>query len=467
MPVLAISSLKPVADKCSLPVDKQPLEQVLPCYLLLPDNAYNYQLESTSKAPDKKLITYTFRLTSQHWEPGGAGSVKPGIWQHRVEVHVPETIKSATALLYINGGTLFPDPKPPEPNRAEIDFVRIASTTQSIVINLQDVPNQYLSFSDAPADLKEDDLIAFGWGKFLEDPKHNRYWLPRLPMVKSVIRTMDMVQEFAKSKQEISGFVISGGSKRGWTAWLASEMDSRAKAVVPMVIDVLNVRPSMHHHYNAYNFWAPAIGSYKKLMPLLDTKGMDDLLKIVDPYSYLKYLNIPKYIITASSDDFFLPDSSRFYFDKLPAQKWIRVLPNERHYIVRNNASLVTDTLLSFYGAYLQRQKIPELSWKIESNILTVIVDEKPDHIKLWHAHNPEARDFRMTKNSPKEALFTEERATLSCKNECRFILEMPVPAFGWDAYFVQLNYASNEVADLVITTPVFVYPDVYPNKDK
>ena len=467
MPILATSSLKPVADKCSLPVDQQPLEQVLPCYLLQPDNAYDYQLEETSEAPDKKLTTYTFRLTSQHWEPGGTGRVTPAIWQHRVEVYVPETIKNSTALLYINGGTLYPDPHPPEPNRAGIDFARIASTTQSIVINLQDVPNQYLSFSDAPADLKEDDLIAFAWGKFLEDTKHNRHWLPRLPMVKSAIRTMDMVQEFAKSKKEINGFVISGGSKRGWTAWLASEMDSRAEAVVPMVIDVLNVRPSMKHHQDAYNFWAPAIGSYKKLMPLLEKKEMEDLLKIVDPYSYQEYLTIPKYIITASADDFFLPDSSRFYFDKLPAQKWIRVLPNERHYIVRNNADLVTDTLLSFYSAYLAGRQFPELNWKVEGNVLTVTTKEKPALVKLWRANNPEARDFRITSGSPASALFSEENISLSCNKECQYILDMPTPRSGWGAYFLQFNYANNDLPDLVITTPVFIYPDVYPEKKK
>lgn len=209
MPVLAIPSLKPVTNQCFLPVDKQPLEQVLPCYLLQPDNAYGYQLEETVEIPDKKLTIYTFRMTSQHWQPGNEVNADQAIWQHRVEVYIPQIVKSSTALLHINGGTLYPDPKPPEPNWTEIDFVQIASGTQSVVINLKDVPNQYLSFSDAPKALKEDDLIAYAWAKFLEDPDQNRHWLPRLPMVKSVIRTMDMVQEFTKNKKAVSGFVVS------------------------------------------------------------------------------------------------------------------------------------------------------------------------------------------------------------------------------------------------------------------
>lgn len=243
-------------------------------------------------------------------------------------------------------------------------------------------------------------------------------------------------------------------------------MDTRIEAVVPMVIDVLNVRPSMKHHHDAYGFWARAIGNYEKLMPLLDSKGMEELLKIVDPYSYLKYLTIPKYIITASSDDYFLPDSSQFYFGKLPSQKWMRVLPNERHYILRNNAKLVTDTLLSFYGAHLQNQKVPELSWQVKDNILTVTVSEKPVAVRLWHANNPEARDFRV-QDKEKVNLFSDKKVDFTCHTLCQYSLEMPLPKSGWDAYFLQLNYANNELPDLVITTPVFIYPDNYPDHER
>ena len=356
--------LKPTTDHCTLPLEKQPLEQVLPCYLQQPDDAFDYKLEQTSEVSDKNLWIYSFTLFSQHWEPGGAGSVDHSIWQHRVTVYVPKAVKNSTALLYINGGTLYPEPKPSEPDQQEIDFARIASETNSIVVDLKDVPNQSLSFS-GEGTFKEDDLIAHTWKKFLKDTTQNRHWLLRLPMVKSAVRTMDMVQEFMKKKNtEVSGFVVSGGSKRGWTAWLTSAMDSRVTMVAPMVIDILNLRPNMKHHENAYGYWAPAINrSYKDLKDDINSEEMSKLLTIIDPYSYLKFLNIPKYIISASADDFFLPDSTQFYFDDLPSNKWLRMLPNERHYIVRSNASLVTDTLLSIYGAHLN-EIIPEVSKK-------------------------------------------------------------------------------------------------------
>lgn len=464
-PTWAFSSLRPMVDQCSLAVNQQSLEQVLPCYLQQRDDAYRYSVEDKSEVPNKKLTVYKLRMTSQRWQPGGEVDSKQVAWKHRVEVYIPHVVNSPTALLYVNGGTLHPENKTPEPNRTEIDFARIASDNQGIVINLQDVPNQHLTFSGASKPLREDDLIAYAWEKFLKDPVQNRYWLPRLPMVKSVIRAMDMVQEFTGEKYDISGFVVSGGSKRGWTAWLAAAMDTRIKAVVPIVIDVLNLRPSMKHHYQAYGFWAPAIRSYERLMPLLDSKGMDDLLEIVDPYSYLKYLAIPKYIVTASADDFFLPDSSRFYFDKLPSQKWMRVLPNERHYVVRSNSQLVTDTLSSFYGVYLQGKEMPELDWEIKGNTLIVTTSKKPDSALLWQANNPGARDFRV-QDEPKNYLFSKTPATFSCHGKCQFTLEMPTPKSGWDAYFLELNYANRNLPDVGITTPVIIYPDTYPTSE-
>ena len=40
---------------------------------------------------------------------------------------------------------------------------------------------------------------------------------------------------------------------------------------------------------------------------------------------------MPKYIITTSSDEFFIPDDSHYYFNDLPGEKYLRVLPNAEH----------------------------------------------------------------------------------------------------------------------------------------
>src|SRR5207237_8100873 len=106
------------------------------------------------------------------------------------------------------------------------------------------VPNQPLTFHGDGKPRSEDDLIAYCQIKYLDtgDPT----WLPRLPMVKSAVRAMDAVTEFLASEQggktAVKRFVVSGGSKRGWTTWLTGAVDPRVVAIIPVVIDVVNCR---------------------------------------------------------------------------------------------------------------------------------------------------------------------------------------------------------------------------------
>ena len=40
---------------------------------------------------------------------------------------------------------------------------------------------------------------------------------------------------------------------------------------------------------------------------------------------------MPKFMVYAAGDQFFLPDSSRFYFDDLKGEKYLRYVPNTDH----------------------------------------------------------------------------------------------------------------------------------------
>lgn len=74
-------------------------------------------------------------------------------------------------------------------------------------------------------------------------------------MVKAVVKTMDAVQQFAgtlKNVPEITGFVVAGASKRGWTTWLTPAVDKRVIAIIPIVLDVLNLVKNINHHWQAY-----------------------------------------------------------------------------------------------------------------------------------------------------------------------------------------------------------------------
>ncbi len=137
---------------------------------------------------------------------------------------------------------------------------------------------------------KEDDLIAYTWDKFLRTGDEK--WPLRLPMTKAAVRAMDAVTAWSASadggKVTVKRFVVSGGSKRGWTTWTTAAVDARVVAIAPAVIDVLNVQPSFEHHWRAYGFWAPAVDDYVAhgIMSWMGTPQFAALMAIEDPWSY-------------------------------------------------------------------------------------------------------------------------------------------------------------------------------------
>ena len=89
--------------------------------------------------------------------------------------------------------------------------------------------------------------------------------------------------------------------------------------IAPVVIDMLNVYPSFKHHWRVYGDWSPAINDYihHGIMDYMGSNEYERLTDIVEPYSYRKILKLPKYIVNASSDEFFVTDSWKFYWDDL------------------------------------------------------------------------------------------------------------------------------------------------------
>jgi PhoPQ-activated pathogenicity-related protein len=306
----------------------------------------------------------------------------------------------------------------------------------------------------------EDSLIAYTWDKFLRtgDPK----WPARLPMTKAAVRALDTITAFCASeeggKKTVDKFVVCGGSKRGWTTWTTAAVDKRVIGISPMVIDMLNIEPSFKHHWQAYGFWAPAVGDYtaEKIMDWNGTPQYKALMKIEEPFEYRSRLTMPKYVVNATGDQFFLPDSSQFYWDELPGPKYLRYVPNAEHSLKGTD---VPFTLLSFYNAVKDGKKLPEYSWKVnEDDSMRVVTDTKPTAVKLWQATNPKTRDFRVDrigrvwKSQPLEAA---EDGSYTGKVE--------KPAEGYTAYLIEMTYDNPGSPPIKFTTQVKVVPDVLP----
>ncbi len=87
-----------------------------------------------------------------------------------------------------------------------------------VVVYLQQVPNEGIAFPDHGS-MSEDNLIAYTWDKYLRGNATDPTWLLRLPMTRAGVNAMTAVQQFMASAfpsaPKITGFLVSGASKRG------------------------------------------------------------------------------------------------------------------------------------------------------------------------------------------------------------------------------------------------------------
>ncbi len=421
-------------------------------YVAAPDPAYAYGLANTFSGPGYTVNVY--HMVSQSWRD--AAEVDRTLWEHWLNVVVPDTVAHEKAMLFIAGGSNGGE----APTSVDDMFAGFAVHTQSIVAELRMIPNQPIKFSGETdpdyleSGRREDELITFAWDKFKQtsDP----LWLPRLPMTKAAVRAMDTVQAL---HPDITGFAVAGGSKRGWTTWTVAAVDPRVELAIPIVIDVLNLEHALQHHWDAYGYWAPAVGDYVTMgiMDWLHTDAFRAMMAIVDPYSYAERYTMPKYIMNATGDEFFLPDSSQFYFDALPGEKHLRYVPNADHGM---NAEAVAN-LEAVYDAWLNNRPRPQFSWTRQPDgSLRVQTDPgaPPSQVLLWQAANPAERNFRL--DTIGEAWTS---SPLADQGAGLYVAQATPPATGWAAFLVELTYPNGGAQPFKFTTEVSVVPDRLP----
>jgi PhoPQ-activated pathogenicity-related protein len=458
-----------------------PAETALDRYVRKPDDAYRFSLVSVLQGDGYQA--HVLDLVSQRWR--NPWEVDRTEWHHWLTIIVPDEVSRRTALLWIGGG----QNDDPAPTRAAERSVRLAVSTGTVVADLGMVPNQPLFFADSEREGRsEDDLIAYGRIKYIVTG--DTEWLVRLAMVKSGVRAMDAVQAHLRGADgggiAIDEFVVAGGSKRGWTTWLVGALDTRVSAIVPVVIDALNSEAITRHHYEAYGFFSPALRDYVRhgLYPyLLGTEALHRILAIEDPYCYRereRLRTIPKLLVNAAGDQFFLPDNSRFYFADLDGEKHLRYVPNAKHDLVGSDAQ---DTILAFYRQVLDGRARPRFSWRtLEDETILVSARDRPREVRLWQATNPNARDFRLDVIGK---AWSSTKLEESAPGEWR--ASVREPEAGYTAFFVELTYdsgqsaqagavrsaspdgrvspasASGEVEPLKLTTTVSVVPNRLP----
>lgn len=501
----------------------------LDAYVNSPDPSFSYSLMGTRDGGNGTTI-YTYEMTSQTWT--GTETDNP-IWQHEVQLIVPQKVTTHTATLWIDGGSSPPNFDGANSNSSDASIVEsglsiVAARTGSVITVLTQVPKEPITFSSDPGHPRsEDSAIAQSLLDYVSSGGTKTTAPLLLPMVKAAKEAMDMTQQVVQqlpppatslysgylpgsklpsvqpqTNITIDDFVVSGASKRGWTTWLTGAVDSRVKAISPIVFDALNLHQQLPEYgkiYDKVNEDVVTDGSHQypsALTPYVDLSGdgtvsltrifsnpelypssvvkaANDAINLIDPYAYKdRYADMPKYSVNASGDEFFANVSSNNWFHDMPGPKWVRYIPNSSHGITidfrpdnpanldnnpnNDNVNLyATDTFIESYTAYytslLTDEVLPEYDWTITPSLdglgVTISVQFTngvlPDHVRVWYADNVDAPDFRFNGGLDPAAIWhsIDISASIFAPVNGLFQYTMSLPSVGYREFYLDFDY--------------------------
>jgi PhoPQ-activated pathogenicity-related protein len=391
-------------------------------YVKKADPEFSWKLKSKTVTPDGTV--YDLHLVSQVWQ---------GItWEHQLQVYLPKDVKPTTTMfLWNQGGKSSP---------TSVAFgMDLARKMNAPVAFLFGIPNQPLLGGK-----KEDALIAETFVRYLQTKDET--WPLLFPMVKSLARAMDALQAFAKEewKIEVTHFVVSGGSKRGWTTWLTAAADPRVKALAPCVIDTLNMAAQLPHQLKSYGRYSDMIADYTKrgLVPMPDTPEAKKLWAMVDPWIHRARITQPKMIINGTNDPYWTQDALNLYWDDLKGDKWVLYVPNAGHNLAQKHdgINIVPDmtrsgnTLAAFARHQIHDVPMPKLKWQHEGKgpkmTLKVETEPAPKAARVWSAQSA-TTDFRQAKWSDRPLPINGKTITV----------DMESPPTGFVVFFAEMEY--------------------------
>ena len=397
-------------------------------YVRKPEAQFGWKLKARIDSEQSHDRIYDLHFVSQTWQGH--------TWEHQLQVYQPQSVApNSTLFLWVTGGSARP---------AYVSLgVELAQKMNAPVAILYHVPNQPL----LEEKLSEDDLIAETFVRYLKTKDEN--WPLLLPMVKSVVKAMDVLQEFGKREWDklIDSFIVAGASKRGWTTWLTAAVDRRIQAIAPAVIDTLNMRAQMPRQLNVFGAYSNRLAPYtsRGLVPIPETPAGRRLLSMVDPWEYRDKLTVPKLIVNGTNDFYWATDALNFYWNELSGKKWVVYIPNAGHDLRRKDkpqSDQLTDfvnSLAGFSRHQISGRSMPNLAWKHESVDgrlrLTIDANPAPTGGRLWIAES-RTQDFR-TAQWREQALTFLNGIVMG---------EVTPPEKGYLAFYGELDYEIDRV---------------------
>jgi len=425
--VVAFAAVAFVAVPGSCPAN------ALKTYVQQADKTFSWNSATQSTLGNFTLTHVTMR--SQTW--------RGRVWTHDLQIIRPPAVRHPEiALLYITGD---------DDGRGSVSLLQaLAERASAVAAVVTRVPNQPL-FDGR----EEDALIAYTFDQYVRTGDET--WPALFPMTKSAVRAMDTMQAWANKEhqQKIEKFVVTGASKRGWTAWLVGAVDPRVTAIAPIVFDMLNMKAQTEWANKVYGKQSEHISDYTdlKLVEQIDTPPMQKLRSWIDPYSYRASYNIPKLLLLGTNDPYWTVDSLRHYWPDLPEPKLLFQTPNAGHSL----GTQATETLIAFFQMMADKEELPNLEWQMAGDgngKLTLKVNRQAKAVHVWTAEAP-TRDFRDSKWGKQTVAITPGSSWASA--------EVEKPASGYRAFMGEVVLTSSTGHEYKLSTQVHVVPDDAP----
>ncbi len=391
--------------------------QALPNYINKADSSFKWKEYQKSQISDGTY--YELSFTSQAWQELA--------WQHKLMVYFPAKARyPGTMVINLMHGHYYD-------RDADMESLKyVSDSTGTAAAMLYDIPNQPL-FDGR----EEDDLQAYTFSQYIRTGDES--WPLLFPMVKSVVRAMDVVQHLARKEKlsAVDDFLLAGHSKRGHTSWLTAAVDKRVKGIIPIAIDILNSKAQLPHHLEAFGQYHTPSKATTDFLQELQQPGGQSLIQMIDAYTFREQLTLPKLIVSATNDNFFATDALNLYWDGLKGPKWVLYLPNASHVSAYSDPR-ANATAFAFIRAVAGHKSLPEMKWQYNRKgnaiVLTIKVGLAANKALLWTSVS-DTKDFRKAvwKSQP-----------MKFKSDEEYMIEVNIPEKGHFAIYGEVEFVED-----------------------
>jgi len=458
-------------NKQDIKIEPIDYSKVLSNYVKEYDN--NYKFEVLEEKQGEGYKAYILDLTSQSWHPE---KTVPPVWRHWLTVIIPkQRVKDIGMLVLTNGFST------PETPMSEIPpyFISLAVSSKSVVSILEGFPRDKAGIYKTPTQVVHLEPAEFAsWSLKQYFETHDTSWIVFCPLVKTVVRTMDAIQELLlknlRSEIPLKEFVLCSDTPF-FVSWLVPPVDSRIIGLVSINATGFHLEQQIKRMFMDEIEFPGLFAEMDDagLLPLLETEDGENLLKVIDPYYYREALKIPKLIVALNNEQWHdIVSLSEQVISEIPGPvNWIvcpqlqlsrefAFLPQQTLYnfTTSSNTHLriydFKDTIQVFYQRLLGQKNMPVFQWEFSSKgDCRIKVSEEVIECRIWYC----SKDKRGTLFHPENKGWRYK--VLSESAEGVYRTTIPVEPQQYTAVFAEIVFPSLIGVPFPLTTNIHIIP--------